>query len=378
MKRLPIAIALGLALVATGCRSGGNQELLERELRWQEDRIRHLEAHLCECEQQLQACEQENDSLKQGTYRAEPVTPAPRRKGRLFQEPSSPSDSDSPDLRVPDVQLPGLQAPKVELPGVEQAPPFKGPPQISPTNPSVPEGEMPPDKNPMPRSGSSTAPRDLLPQDELPPPSGPSLEPRLIPSADGGDPGRVSRITLNRTQTKGYNADEFPGDEGVSVLVEPRDANGAVLRAAGKLSIVVLDPTLSGNAARVARWNFTEEDAATHHQSGNDALRFDLRWPEQLPKNPNLKLYVRFTRADGQKFDAEQDLRITVPPRTAADWTRSKHRASPPKMTPAPIETTPIAPAATPDRNNPPSNPPSATTGDRTVRRSGTQWTPYR
>jgi hypothetical protein len=365
MNRLPIAIALGLALVAAGCRSNGSQELLERELRWQEDRIRHLEAHLCECEQQLQACEQENDSLKQGSSRAEPATPAPRRKGRLFQDQSSPSDADSPDLRVPDVQLPGLQAPKVELPGIEQAPPFQGPPQISPPNP-----------------GSSTAPRDLLPQNELPPPTGPSLEPRLIPSADGGDPSRVTRITLNHAHTKGYNADDLPGDEGVSLLIEPRDANGAVLRAAGRLSIVVLDPTLSGNAARVARWNFTEEDAAMHHQAGTDALRFNLRWPEQLPANPNLKLYVRLTRADGQKFDAEQDLHIAVPPRTAADWTRSKQRVSPSQRSPAAIETTPIAPPPKPDVGNqqptPPSNPPSATSGDRTVRRSGTQWTPYR
>ena len=61
----------------------------------------------------------------------------------------------------------------------------------------------------------------------------------------------MTQITLNRKQTSGYNADEQPGDEGVSVLIEPRNASGALLRAAGKLSIVVLDPTLAGDAARV-------------------------------------------------------------------------------------------------------------------------------
>ncbi len=214
------------------------------------------------------------------------------------------------------------------------------------------------------------------PATELPPPSGPALEPRLIPSADGGDPSRVSQITLNTAQTGGYNADDQPGDEGVSVQIEPRDASGTLLRAAGKLSIVVMDPTLSGAAARVARWNFTEEDAAAHHRPGTEALRFDLRWPERLPQNPNLKLYVRFTRADGQKFDAEQDLRVAIPSRTAAaDWTRSKQPA-PPKT--APIETTPIAPAPRDPPASQPANQPTATPGDRTAGRSGVQWTPYR
>jgi hypothetical protein len=217
----------------------------------------------------------------------------------------------------------------------------------------------------------------VAPAVELPTPSGPTLEPRLIPSADGGDPSRVTQITLNAAQTRGYNADDQPGDEGVSVLVEPRDANGALLRAAGKMSIVVMDPTLAGSAARVARWNFTEEDAAAHHRSGTEALRFDLRWPERLPQNPNLKLYVRFTRADGRRFDAEQDLHIAVPPRTTAEWTRSKQPA-PPK--PAPLETKPIAPVAVPrEGGDPPaSQPVGASPSDRTAGRTGVQWTPYR
>jgi hypothetical protein len=366
MKRLPIAIALGLALMAAGCRSNGGQELLERDLRWQEDRIRHLESHICECEQQLEACQQENADLKRQLVSGVSIpalspSSTPRRKARALEEPTSPND---------------FTPPSVQLPGAEQAPPFQGPPQISPPNPAVPEGEMPPDKRPTSNSGTSAEPPGA-PQIELPAPTGPALEPRLIPSADGGDPSRVTKITLNAAQTKGYNADDLPGDEGVSVTVEPRDASGALLRAAGKLSIVVLDPTLAGDAARVARWNFTEEDAAAHHRSGTDALRFDLRWPERLPQNPNLKLFVRFTRADGQKFDAERDLRIAVPPRTAADWTRSKQPA-PPKT--VPIETTPIAPAAPPSGggSDPPSSQPAATSGDRTVRRSGVQWTPYR
>jgi hypothetical protein len=268
-----------------------------------------------------------------------------------------------------------MQPPDVRLPGGEQAPPFQGPPQISPPNPSLPEGEKPAAKTPMSQT-STPADSDGTPQNELPPPSGPTPEPRLIPSADGGDPGRVSKITLNRAQTKGYNPDHLPGDEGVSITIEPRDASGTLLRAAGKLSIVVLDPSLAGNAARVARWNFTEEDAATHHRNGADALHFDLRWPEGLPRNPNLKLFVRFTRADGRKFDAEQDLHIAVPPQTAADWTRSK-RPTPPRTTP--IETTPIAPATpSADDSAPPPHQPPASSSDRTARRSGVQWTPYR
>jgi hypothetical protein len=102
-----------------------------------------------------------------------------------------------------------------------------------------------------------------------------------------------------------------------------------------------------------------------------------LRWPERLPQNPNLKLFVRFTRADGRKFDAEQDLRIAVPSKSVADWTRSKQ--PPPSKAAKPIETVPIAPAAAPrDAVEPPANRSPATGGDRTAGRAGAQWTPYR
>ena len=163
MNRLPIAIAVGMALIAAGCRSSGNQELVEREFRWQEDRIRHLESHISECEQLLDACRAgECEPEAQTCVRQHARRPQHRANDRRAPDEPSPSD---------------FTPPSVQLPGVEQAPPFKGPPQISPPNPSVPDGVLPPEKSPMTRS-ADPGPSVELPEVELPPPTGPSLEPR--------------------------------------------------------------------------------------------------------------------------------------------------------------------------------------------------------
>ena len=178
MNRLPIAIALGLALLAFGCRSGGNQELLERELRWQEDRIRHLESHICECEQQLEACQQENDALEAREHqpRRDDSTPAPAEAG-CSKIPAAPAARQLARPESARCAIAGAAScPRSNSP-TEQAPPFQGPPLISPPNPSVPEGEMPSRTSRVRRPDPElrSPPRDLLPKNELPPPpSGPS------------------------------------------------------------------------------------------------------------------------------------------------------------------------------------------------------------
>ena len=65
ISSLPIAAIVAICCaVAPGCKSNGNSELLERELRCQEDRIYKLEDELDEMCYALESSRRENESLK--------------------------------------------------------------------------------------------------------------------------------------------------------------------------------------------------------------------------------------------------------------------------------------------------------------------------
>lgn len=129
----------------------------------------------------------------------------------------------------------------------------------------------------------------------------------------------VESIHLNPRLTGGADFDQLPGDDGLTVLVEPRGTTGEFVPQAARVSIVVLDPALSGDVARIARWDFDRSTAQEFLQTGSldRGLLFRVPWPEKAPENERLHLFVRYTTADGRRLEADREIRILPPDRFA-------------------------------------------------------------
>jgi hypothetical protein len=271
---LRFALAGCLAVVC-GCRSQVSHELLERELLAQENQIYHLQDLVDEYEARLDSCRRENDSL---LAESSPSRTSGKRS-------TAPLRRDTDELAPPVVE-PGPDEPVL---------PYDGPPVISPPDARVPEGD--------PTVGG---PKLRLPRGGA-----------LRPASTAGGPidEVVVQITLNRKLTGGHNVDGHPGDEGVMVVVEPLDADGGLLEVPGAVSIVVLDPEVEGESARVARWDFSAKEAAEYIKRTplGDGLHFDLRWPHSPPVHRVLNLYVRYTTADGRRLQVEKQIEVDPP-----------------------------------------------------------------
>lgn len=141
----------------------------------------------------------------------------------------------------------------------------------------------------------------------------------LDPRADNT---RADRITLNRALTGGYSHDARFGDAGVSVLIEPRDAHGRLVPAAGPVSVVVLDRGRSGDAARVARWDFTAEQISTLYRKTpyGEGIYLEMPWPGSPPDRGHLHLFVRYTTQDGRHLEASCELDVALPSRRETAW----------------------------------------------------------
>ncbi|MGD9646267.1 MAG: hypothetical protein AB7U73_11190 [Pirellulales bacterium] len=346
---------LFVLLAATGCaHRARNTELLEVELRHLEDQIYCMEDEVTEAHRRYDALCEENEQLREQL-----------RAGGGYTEPTRPSlfpRSTPRSNATPAYEPPRYDAPSSE-PALDTAPPFEAPPEIQPPSADVPEGELPslpptdstpsydspsgppavePHSPAVPGSSSSaSSPHDtdgaLDPIAAAPPvDNGEPVEPRTLPGAAPGDP-TVTSVTLNESATQGLDADGQPGHEAITVVVEPRNTAGEIVPVPAEISIVVLDPALQGQAARVARWDFSPDEAQDHVRADatTTGLHFDLAWPDRVPSNRSLMLFVRYTLPNREQFVIDQAIEIEPPAVQAyqpspSDWNASQRMAASP------------------------------------------------
>lgn len=317
---------------------------------------------------------QENESLKRGE------TPA-RRPGLLSPSRSTPRTP--PRGSSPNLSAPSIDVPEIEVPDAGSATPSRTlPPAMSPEPSIAPPANLPgasPPRSPATpfipfRGGSNSAtpgssvssqkPQDntlpLLPaapktprhilEDPPPEPEQPASElppPSSTPSQIEPEPvdGRVTHLFLNPILTRGVNLDQNAGDDGLTLVFEPRNQAGEFVPYAGPVSIVVLDPRKTGDAARIARWNFDEKLASQrmNRQRDQRGIHLQLPWPGGAPKTDQVKLFVRFETADGRKVEGQHDV-ILNPTATASQrWTpRPGERQRGPMPSPSIVNNAPL------------------------------------
>src|SRR5688572_29958454 len=223
-----LAVVVLIAL-SGGCRHADvNRELVERELRLQEDELYRLHDEVSKREKLLESARNENTVLKQELQQARSGAAIPAE----LVPAMPPAPEGDPPTRTPrgsGVPPVDLTPPVIEVPGVEGAPR---------------------NENPPPRSSwkSSRGVRRASHEEAV----------------DESNAGGVAKIVLNRRLTGGYNDDGRLGDEGIVVVIEPRDKDDQTVTLSGEIAVAVVDPALSGEEARVARWDISAEESTRY------------------------------------------------------------------------------------------------------------------
>lgn len=363
------ALVVLCCMSSVGCRTSQHVAALQRDNRLKEDEIYRLRW-------QLEDYQEELDRYQQG-QQAGTDSPFESRSGETLLERlrarTAPTHSASPELSVEvgetispdeflksrDVETPDT-GPSLFLPEPatnnddNRAPPpaWTEPEETTPGDEapqwSPPSGQQEPSDTtrdtrlrvPPVEQADAAPPRAVLadaaplPTEEAgnaapQPPAEQNAAP--LPTENGGRP---AQLRIDPDATGGHNLDAQPGDDGLQIVFHPLDESGHLLRVPAAVSIVLLDPALEGEAARVARWDFTEDEvAAAIRASGNDEGGIPLKvvWRDRLPQNEVLSLFVRYTTADGRKLEDQIEVRIrlTTSP-TSAGWKTVPQQNPPP------------------------------------------------
>ena len=320
-------------LLACGCRRDpyvdAYFEMLNAEKRALEDRVYDLEYEYEQKLQELEACRKQAGEKR-----------PPARGSKAKSEKRTPAAAESESPPSMKIELPpGLEPPATNDTSAAASHPVT----LVSFNAAETEeaAEVTETKNTAETKDAAPAPSDDLSDSPPRPP------PELWQEA-------VTSIYLNTRRTRGEDFDRQPGDDGVSVLVEPRNRAGRFVAQPGKVSIVLLDPAEQGEAARVARWDFDADAAARclRPRPPDRGLLFRVRWPDEPPAHERLQLFVRYETADGHRLQAQREITVRLADKVAQDET-----AQPPDS-----EVRPAAAEQTAGADSPAADPPTPTT----------------
>jgi len=134
-------------------------------------------------------------------------------------------------------------------------------------------------------------------------------------TAEAEDPFRAVTIELGRV-TGGMDTDGKPGDEGIRVVMAPKDRYNDTVKRAGAVEIEVFDLAMADGSRQLGRWTFTVDQAGREWVGGFGAgsYSFELTWPDgRRPQHADLTVAVRFITLDGRVLSAQRAVRVQLP-----------------------------------------------------------------
>lgn len=314
---------LALATLA-GCRNLDNAQVdvLERELRQQEDYIYELEDYLVSYSEKLRQarmaqCETVSTTTKSGSS----TTKAPLREPTIDVDPADrvplplngrnkpapAATSDAPPAAAAEAP-PASEAPAAETPA--EAPAEAAEPEaVSPEEMEAPALEIGPGVGaaqplliPDPIDYQADAGAQVIAEAPTQTGADATSEPALVAPQVSGPRLAAERLKIRRVFAEPAKDGKSPGS--LLVVVEALNATDEPVDAIGAASIMVTMGQAPTSLKQLQRWDFTAEETAAAWQSSNlgDGLHLELPLAKgELPEG-ELELWARVVNEDGVRL----------------------------------------------------------------------------
>jgi hypothetical protein len=320
---LLIALAMMAGMFTNiGCRSARDNQIdiLESELRAQEDYIYELEGYIVDYSEKLRQyrCMEMGEVVVSEAKKSEPDLAIPARNKTTVNPRELLRSLDKPaDVTVPGISDPATEETEEVSPDQLEAPEL----ELEIGEPIGANEQYYEDATPLPRTGTLLADGSFIPD-----PS--AYQTSAIEEANEAEPVIDDIATAevveeshqpfeeDITPTKRHEPEQLviahifenASEDATSLLsvIEARDASNEPADFNGKVSLMVMK-LVQGKPQRVKRWDFSPEETSAAWQSSNlgDGLHLELPLEEmELPAGP-LELWVRLETNDGRKVLAQ-------------------------------------------------------------------------
>jgi hypothetical protein len=132
-------------------------------------------------------------------------------------------------------------------------------------------------------------------------------------------------LRIHRGLSGGHQFDEDDQIDGIYLVINAVDHLGKTVdlnafEIDAELTVVVLDPTLEADVARIGRWEFTADEVqGLVRDQPTSGLHVPLRWQEVRPASDEVIVHVRL-RADEDEMRCKEQLSVGAAA-AMAKWT---------------------------------------------------------
>ena len=146
--------------------------------------------------------------------------------------------------------------------------------------------------------------------------------PRSQKSSDVITDRRIVEIGFHPTLCRGNNSDSSPGDDGLYLVLQPRNERGQVIPQAGDLSIAAIDPTRNGNSVQVGNWHFSASQLQEKIQpiGSSQGIHLSLPWNGTGPNSERVEVVVLLTLDGGKRLQNEKTIYVSRSGNDRAVW----------------------------------------------------------
>ena len=126
-----------------------------------------------------------------------------------------------------------------------------------------------------------------------------------------GHQSDLTHLVINHEKTTCYDSDGDGSPEGVTIVIEPRDADERLVTTAGDIFIAAYEPTVTAQQTDLGRqfavWTIPAAKAHQHFRRTSRArgLHFVLPWPTAPPVTTPIRVEVQMTQFDGTTIQTE-------------------------------------------------------------------------
>ena len=122
----------------------------------------------------------------------------------------------------------------------------------------------------------------------------------------------VKEITLGRG-TGGVDEDGVPGDDGLMVVVIPKDEDGSPVKVPAQVQIAAWEVTPAGLKRQIGNWTVPPEKVRPTWRSGLISTGYfvPIAW-QTYPSTERVRILVRLTTLDGRAFETDKDVIVKL------------------------------------------------------------------
>lgn len=151
----------------------------------------------------------------------------------------------------------------------------------------------------------------------------PSTPARLTVATEQITDRRIVELAFNPVHSRSMNMDDDPADDGLVLLLQPKNERGQVVLSPAALSIVVVDPAREGNTSRIGRWDYTAAEVKGKIEPLGTAqgIHLTLPWNGPDPTADRVIVFARYTFENGRQVVGQKEIFVAGADGYKAVWT---------------------------------------------------------